>query len=424
MRVRSLLSLPFAVVALGGCLASTAGDWRRGSAAIAGEHEVAVALGDDEAAADRFDPGALPDVPAPQHVRPCCAFGMDLKMSLRGSTVPGYKVSNIVSVTEIGHHEYDNGLVSFSDALSRAINLEKNGLVYTCRGGFVDVAHVRDNADLTFYLAMHLLPLLPGPGVVTLEGDGAVRRIVLKKVPAELMQRLGRWEAAITLAQWAAFQISVWHEIVTFYDYESIKGFSEKVSAFSLEDLYSNAVGLRIAGGILRSQRVLSRREWDAQMDAWIAVALQRLGALPTDLGRRAMKAVDGRWWDSRKELPDWTLVTRRSFDLGPRVTPWRIPDSDAAEDPVLATACSEKPRALPLEVPQRLGDVPIADVAIADFEVGSWAPASFPFTEPATRQCRSTDFARIAEVVRRAAEPTLGHGFDRPGSHPAAPAP
>src|SRR5262249_42578749 len=151
----------------------------------------------------------------------------------------------------------------------------------------------------------------------------------LKAIPAELMERLGRWEVAITLAQWAAFQISVWHEIVTFYDYESIKGFSEKVSAFSLEDLYSNAVGLRVAGGILRSQRVLARQEWDAQMDAWIAVSLQRLGALPTDLGRRAMKAVDGRWWDSRKQLPDWTLVSRRSFDLGPRVTPWRIPDAE-----------------------------------------------------------------------------------------------
>jgi hypothetical protein len=152
-------------------------------------------------------------------------------------------------------------------------------------------------------------------------------------------------------------------------------------------------------------------------MDAWIGVTLQRLGALPTDLGRRAMKAVDGHWWDSRKELPDWTLVTRRSFDLGPRVSPWRVPDADVSEDPVLAVACTEKPRALPLEVPQRLGDVPIVDLATADFEVGAWAPASFPFTDAEKRQCRSTDFARIADVVRREAEKTLGAGFDRPGA-------
>jgi hypothetical protein len=45
---------------------------------------------------------------------------MDLKMSVGGNSVPGYKVSNIVSVTEIGHHEYDNGLVSFNDVLSHA----------------------------------------------------------------------------------------------------------------------------------------------------------------------------------------------------------------------------------------------------------------------------------------------------------------
>jgi hypothetical protein len=346
---------------------------------------------------------------------------MDLKMSLRGSTVPGYSVSNIVSVPEIGHHEYDNGLVSVNEALSRMVNLEKNGLVYTCRGGFVDVAHVRDNADLTLFLAMHLATILPGPGVVALEGDGATRRIALKAVPPELMERLGRWEVAITLAQWAAFQIAAWHEIVTWWDYESIPGFSEKVSAFSLEDLYSNAVALRIAGGILRGHQPLSRREWDVQMDAWIGVTLQRLGALPTDLGRRAMKSVDGLWWDSRKALPDWTLVTRRSFDLGPRVTPWRIPDADLPEDPVLTVACSERPHALPLEVPQRIGDVPIVDLATADFEVGAWAPATFPFTDPATRRVTSTDFARIAEVVRREAQATLGAGFDHPGSRSGA---
>ncbi len=246
------------------------------------------------------------------------------------------------------------------------------------------------------------------------------------RTPCSPLRRLipGRdGEVAITLAQWAAFQISVWHEIVTWWSFESIKGFSEKVSAFSLEDLYSNAVGLRMAGGILRSQHVLSRQEWDSQMDAWIAVTLQRLGALPTDLGRRAMKAVDGRWWDSSKDLPDRTLVKRRSFDLGPRVTPWRIPDTDLPEDPVLTAACIDKPHALPLEVPQKIGDTPIVDIATADFEVGAWAPADFPFTEPETRRCRSTDFARIAEVVRREAQVTLGAGFDRPGARSGAPA-
>lgn len=52
--------------------------------------------------------------------------------------------------------------------------------------------HVRDNADLTFFLAMQVLPLLPGPGVVALEGDGAIRHVALKAVPADLMARLGR----------------------------------------------------------------------------------------------------------------------------------------------------------------------------------------------------------------------------------------
>jgi hypothetical protein len=413
-RFASLLALASALAALEGCVAR---NWSGGKGALVSEQQVAVALGDGTAQSERFDPAALPVIPPPRHVRPCCAFGMDLEVTLGGSRVPGYATSNIIGVADLGRHEYDNGPMTLNQDLARFITVEKNGLVYTCRGGFVDTAHVRDNADLTLFLTMQIVAALPGPTVVTLKGDGATKRVVIKAIPPELMDRLGRWEVAITLAQWASYQISIWHEIVTWYGYESFPGFSEKVSAFSLEDFYSNALGARIAGGILRNQRVRTRAEWDDLVPAWIAASLQRLGALPTDLGRRAMKSVDGRWWDSHKRLPDWTLVTRRNFEIGSRVRPWRLAEADLPDDPVMSAACAPSAAALPLEIPEHLGGSAIKDLVTVDFEVEGWAPASFPFADASSRRVTNADFERLVATIRREAQTTFGAGFDRPGS-------
>ncbi|APR81835.1 Hypothetical protein A7982_07184 [Minicystis rosea] len=390
--------------------------WGGGKETRVSEQQVAVALGDGSAQSEAFSAASLPAIPPPRHVRPCCAFGMDLQVSLGGKRVPGYSTSNIIGVADLGRHEYDNGPVTLNQDLARLVTVEKNGLVYTCRGGFVDTAHVRDNADTTLFLTMQIVAALPGPTIVTIDGDGATKRVVLKAVPPELMDPLGRWEVAIMLAQWASFQLSIWHEIVTWYGYESFPGFSEKVSAFSLEDLYSNALGARIAGGLLRNQRVRTRADWDDLVPAWIAASLQRLGALSSDLGRRAMKSVDGRWWDSSKQLPDWTLVTHRNFELGPRVEPWRLSDVDLPADPVLAAACSQSPAALPLEIPEHIGRTAIRDLVSLDFEVKPWAPASFPFADAKARRVTNADFARIVETIRREAQQTFGAGFDRPG--------
>ncbi|MFT3768197.1 MAG: DUF4056 domain-containing protein [Minicystis sp.] len=414
-RLRSAVAL--LGLALSACLPTK---WGAGPTTFASEAEVAHALGDGPVATEAFDPKSLVDFAAPLRVRPCCAFGMDLKVKVASVHVPGYSNGNILGVEGIGRHEYNNGSVTLQSDLTRLVGIEKNGLVYTCRGGFVDTAHVRDNADLTLYLTNRIVAALPQGEIIKLDGDGAVRRIILKPVPPQIVERVGRWETAVALAQHAAFQLSIWHEISTFYGMESVPGFSEKVSAFSPEDLYSNVVGARLAGGILLNHRVHTRAEWDALMDAWIKAGLQRLGALPADLGRRAMHTVDGRWWTSQRELPDWTLVLKRQMDIRPHVVPWRLADASAPQDEVMDAACAARPKALPLDVPDRIDGHPITDFVTVDFEVGAWAPAAMPFADASIRHLTSADFPRFVEAVRAAAEPTLGRGFDNPGVMPA----
>src|SRR5665647_3519774 len=74
---------------------------------------------------------------SPPHrvIRTCCAFGSDLQMIM----VPIFKYTDITSVDQLGPHGY----------LGNAG--EGNGIIYTRRGGFVDMGHLRDQADWTAY---------------------------------------------------------------------------------------------------------------------------------------------------------------------------------------------------------------------------------------------------------------------------------
>lgn len=48
-----------------------------------------------------------------------------------------------------------------------------------------------------------------------------------------------RYQLAAWLAGHLAFEIAQWHEIAQWYGFQSVPGFSEEISAFSPEDLYS-----------------------------------------------------------------------------------------------------------------------------------------------------------------------------------------
>ena len=56
-----------------------------------------------------------------------------------------------------------------------AFDREHNGLVYTCRGGFIDTAHVRDYADWAIFLVAQIARLAETGGVVELPDEGGRR---------------------------------------------------------------------------------------------------------------------------------------------------------------------------------------------------------------------------------------------------------
>lgn len=95
----------------------------------------------------------------PESLRPCCAFGYDLHVRAIGVPIPVYQIGNVLTLDSLGRHHYNDSALG---AVKNIVGLseEKNGLLYTHRGGFIDIAHVRDTADNTFYLFSRIYPKL------------------------------------------------------------------------------------------------------------------------------------------------------------------------------------------------------------------------------------------------------------------------
>ncbi len=418
-RCRTAPVLPLALSILIGFCACTGPSWRAGNGMFVTSRQVATVLNDplELKYMETFDPASVPFFDPPKRLRPCCAFGMDLKAKVGLAIVPGYEIGNIISLEELGPHGYDNGTVSFSTDRSGRMVRENNGLLYTCRGGFIDTSHIRDYADRMLYLTMQIARALPAAITVVMPDEGTQLRVVVQPVSKSLLERLGRWRTATLLAQWATYKLSIWHEIITWYGFETIKGFSEKESAFSPEDLYSNLLGIKLAGGVILHKGALSRDSYDQSMDAWIRVALKRLGVVSRQDGRIAMNALDGLWWDSKRAVPEYQLVLHRNLDISPPLSPWVLPDEliQSKVDPRLINLCRRHLLPLSLELPERLGDLKITDIVSIDFEFTDWIPDPFPIPISRGKVIGVADFPTIIESLRREAAAEFGAGFDRP---------
>ncbi|MBW2495018.1 MAG: DUF4056 domain-containing protein, partial [Deltaproteobacteria bacterium] len=245
-----------------------------------------------ETRGDILEPAAseIAEIPIREKLRPCCAFGTNLKVKLGAVPVPGFRIGNIMELDGVGPHTYDSG------ALTRAVQAsannsgsrENNGLLYTCRGGFIDTAHVRDYVDWTIYLAAELARNLRRGVTIELPDEGGQRRIVSEPVDPDLIDRYGITRITLRLAQWIGFQLSVWHEIATWFGWSWVKTFPETASAFSPEDLYSNILGVKIIGGLAERRSARTEHLYNKAVDIWLALVLRHLEPVPKSVAVEA----------------------------------------------------------------------------------------------------------------------------------------
>ncbi|MGL4269326.1 MAG: DUF4056 domain-containing protein [Plesiomonas sp.] len=253
---------------------------------------------------------------APDALRPCCAFGMDLQTSLLKVPVPWYRIENVLDADSLGRHHYNDSVLRSAGAVL-GLGDEKNGLLVTRDGGILDTAHIRDTADNTFYLYQALLPHLGSAFSLPLSSELGERHVVLRPFtpPAEMADR--RLLAA-RIAALIAYQLAEWHEIAQWYGYRSVPAMAETVSAFSPEDLYSNLLGARLATELLREPGApVSAADFSHRFDRALQMYVAQAGVYPLAPARHVLQQLDGIWWDSQRRLPDRRLVLRRNYQLG-----------------------------------------------------------------------------------------------------------
>ncbi len=222
----------------------------------------------------------------------------------------------VADPARLGQHRYSAGVLGASEAA--------RGIVYTTRGGFLDIAHLRKAADWTAYHHARIRFALEHgwSGVVLPCKEPSVYRLRFQypsfwpNLSSSRKQRVID-ELAIRLAQRLAITQTTWHEIATWYGYSSTP-ISEAGSAFTYDDTPSHVLGAIVAGMALRDRD----RSYDEAVTHHLKRELDRLGAVKPAQTRQAVDAVKGEWWANGR-------VTKRHLDIGAGdgvVDAWLVP--------------------------------------------------------------------------------------------------
>ncbi len=229
--------------------------------------------------------------------------------------------------SDLGAHSYQWSL------------FEKGGIVYTCRGGHIDITHMRIGIDWTAYLAAESYKRLMrnDPGFTCkMPVDRSRTHVRISyppdwdRLPAEERSAMAE-KMALALGPYLAFTMVSWHEVTTWYGYKCMGIPVEYDSAFSWEDSYSNLLGARIALRALQD----TERSYNEAVTTAIDEEMQKLGILPSARqARQVSRSVKGQWYSGTFVL--LFDMKKRNFDIGlddGHVTPTRIPGASPCPD-------------------------------------------------------------------------------------------
>jgi len=228
---------------------------------------------------------------------------------------------------------------------------EKDGIAYTCRGGTIDIIHIRIAADWTAYLSAttyHHLLQRDSSFSYKLAVDRSRSFLTITypenwdRLPQDRQRAIAR-DVALALGPYLTFTLTTWHEILTWYGYKILGALPEFPSAFSWEDSYSNLLGTIIAVHALQDPE----HTYDDAVRIALDREMQRLGIQPAAVARQASQSVAGQWYTGQTLF----LVTmrKRNFDIGLQ---------DGSLTPVLIPGVSACPAAQPTPYPVPQFDV------------------------------------------------------------------
>lgn len=221
---------------------------------------------------------------------PCCGLGYGVSYV---SLLPFWKITQLVDGYEsFGPHIYGRNLIlSYLAVVFPSIYKEKDGISYTCRGGFLDFSHVRNAVDQTALYAYYLFKAREYQKEIRSEHSdyGSVQ---VTFYPHSLDD-----EAILQLAMKVYFETAMWHEISSWYDDRPglTRPMVQTESSFSMEDFYSDLLGAHIAREALKMDHHSFEEAVAITLDKVIRTELGATGLDDTIL---ALDQVEGLWWN------------------------------------------------------------------------------------------------------------------------------
>lgn len=254
---------------------------------------------------------------------------MDLEKTLKGMVYAGVfsvgllccsscaqleAVNNFIPKTRIGSLPFPTWGTSFPNPNNlgkHRSNSEKNGQIYCCNAGPIDLAHLRNSVELTKYLSeLTQKKLENNQTAFSFKLKEPARYHVNLDYPANWNQVLNKTEAieeiSRELGSYFAYAGVTWHEVLTEYGHNRVFFISEKPSAFSYEDNFSNVLGCAIG------KKALERKgEFNELVTLILNEELERLNVQPPNIAKKAAKS----------------MKNKRHLDIGldGLVTPGRI---------------------------------------------------------------------------------------------------
>jgi hypothetical protein len=242
---------------------------------------------------------------------------------------------SVADPDDLGEHRYRSYLPLFDKERDR-------GVIYTTRGGFVDISHIRGTGDLTRLATLKLRAALR-EGQNSVSFDAADRTRVHFEIdypPGWYVLSPERREAlcfelALVEAQRLCYGLGTWHEAITWLGFQTVPLISEKHSAFTYDDVVAHLLGVRAAGFALRNDHLGYNRAMTLAIDT----ELSRAGAVSAGTTRKALRAVKGSWWRWGKALKRHLDTALVNGYVTPMLVPGfgeSLPTLPASEDPFL----------------------------------------------------------------------------------------
>lgn len=325
-----------------------------------------------------------------------------------GSYPSSTLASEFLNIADLGQHAYQTNLN------------EKNGIVYTCKAGHIDISHLRKSADWTAYLASKTFKkIIKNKTEYSFKcKEASIYYVKLnypdnwQNLPQEEKEKIA-CDASIKLAQYLAYTATTWHEILTWFGYKSTGFYSEAPSAFSWEDSFSNLLGTHLAATALND----SELSYNQAMSLAIFRELKKLELQSRSIAILASEKVRGSWFTGH--IPLTIEIKARNLDIGlddGYVTPWLVPSLDCCRD--------SKPKPYPaptLDSISKYGFSTKVEIKPTSWEKDKILNIVYPDKKQRkTRIEPAVHFAAIMDYIKKDAD-SLGYITEPPQTEKAA---